>query len=575
MKKVAEHIYQRGQRGILYIRRRIPRAIRTAYPQEKTHITLSLGTSDLREGKVRARAELQLIDAEFEKKQHECDLGRASWAPKSISSLTDEQLRLIGQSWMSNVLVGDEKRRHEGLDDEDFDELGAKLMTQRAYFGRLLAQGKTESVLRPLFEYLSLCGMDYVPSEDEAKRAGFLFTRAVVETLDHQLARQGGGVLHTDTVAPEIPHPLEVVKGVGQVKNSVVTGGGPTWDEVFELWRDYVFNRPKSTTIAAQTPWRDLRQFVEKQGVMLPGNVTALQMTEFTQSMSARGLAVPTMNERISKIKAIYKIAVGRHKLEANPAADTLGFKESSVRKRVKRRLPFTESDLAVIFSSQIFIDHKRSSGQSGEASYWLPILSNYTGARPEELAGLALSDIQHEPDLGWYIRLVDSPTEDESDLFDEPAVPVSHQRTLKNSPSVRRVPMAQELIDLGLLRYIEWLRNRGSVVLFPTLKKDWHEKLSGSFSKFFGRYKIHLGIKDPRKVFYSFRHTMKNLLEQAEFPTKYLQRFLGHTSGDGAVTDGYGSDLPLKIMFEHFSRIRFPAIAAKPWQLGTGSVRF
>ena len=246
MKAVAEHIYQRGKRGILYIRRRIPDAIRTAYPQKTTHITLSLGTSDLREGKVRARAELQRIDEEFEKKQHACELGRAAWAPKTISSLTDEQLQHIGKSWLSNVLVGDEKRRQEGLDDEDFDELGAKLMTQRVHFGRLLAQGKTESVLRVLFEYLSLCGMNYVPSEDEAKRAGVLFTRAVVETLDHQLVRQGGGVLHTDSIPSQMAHPLTVVTGIGSANGSDKAEGGPTWDEVFELWRTYVADRPKS-----------------------------------------------------------------------------------------------------------------------------------------------------------------------------------------------------------------------------------------------------------------------------------------------------------------------------------------
>ncbi|UCU97781.1 DUF6538 domain-containing protein [Acidovorax radicis] len=274
MKAVAEHIYQRGKRGILYIRRRIPDAIRMTYPLKTTHITLSLGTSDLREGKVRARAELQRIDAEFEEKQQKCGMGCASWAPKSISSLTDEQLQLVGQSWLSNVLAGDEKRRQEGLDDEDFDELGVKLSTQRAYFGRLLAQGKTEGVHRPLFEYLSLCGIDYVPSEEEAKRAGFLFTRAVVETLDHQLVRQGG-VLHTDSIPSQPPHPLTVVAGIGSVDSSDKVEGGPTWDEVFELWRTYVADRPKSTSIAAQTPWRDLQRFVKEKEVVFPGDVTA------------------------------------------------------------------------------------------------------------------------------------------------------------------------------------------------------------------------------------------------------------------------------------------------------------
>ena len=74
--------------------------------------------------------------------------------------------------------------------------------------------------------------------------------------------------------------------------------------------------------------------------------------------------------------------------------------------------------------------------------------------------------------------------------------------------------------------------------------------------------------------MLYSFRHSLKDLMEIAEVPSKYLQRLLGHTTGDGAVTDGYGSDLPFERVAEHFARIRFPAIPATPWQPGRGFVR-
>jgi integrase len=205
-----------------------------------------------------------------------------------------------------------------------------------------------------------------------------------------------------------------------------------------------------------------------------------------------------------------------------------------------------------------------------------------YTGARPEELAGLALDDLREEPHEGWYLNIIDRPCAEDRDLFDdEPAtkkpkrgivepddgVPESHRRTLKTAASVRRVPVARELIELGFLRYVEWVRSSGSTVFFPTLRKDWHGKLSGSFGKFFGRYLRDLAITDRRKVLYSFRHNMKDLLEAAGFPPKYLRRFLGHTSGDGAVTDGYGSDVPFEVMAQHFARVRFPSIPALPWQ--------
>ena len=66
----------------------------------------------------------------------------------------------------------------------------------------------------------------------------------------------------------------------------------------------------------------------------------------------------------------------------------------------------------------------------------------------------------------------------------------------------------------------------------------------------------------------------MKDLLESAGMRSKYVKRFLGHASGDGAVTDGYGSDVPLKRIARRFARVRFPKIPALPWQLPDKSYR-
>ncbi len=41
----------------------------------------------------------------------------------------------------------------------------------------------------------------------------------------------------------------------------------------------------------------------------------------------------------------------------------------------------------------------------------------------------------------------------------------------------------------------------------------------------------------------------MKDFMESAGIESKYLQRILGHTTGDGRITDGYGSDLPLALI--------------------------
>lgn len=567
MKAISENVYARGKLGTLYVRRRIPAAIRAAYPPHQEHIVRSLGTTDRRSAKEKARTENARIDEEFRAKRQELDLSHASLAPKSIAKLDDEHLQAVAKFWLRQVLMTDEQQRQAGLDDDEFEELGQKLTEQRAELGRMLAQGKSLSIYPALHAFLFLCGLDFNPDLDEAKRASYAFLRTVIETLEHQLRRQRGDVVDTDQVAPAVQHPLTIIAP----ERAPVDTNLPTWDAVFEAWHVYVDNRPKPTTLSSQTAWRDLQRFAKARGVKMPGEVMPELMTAFVEDMRPR-LSVSTLNERLTKIRGIYKIAVGKHLLKGNPAAGTLGVKESSANKRKKRRLPFDSADLQRIFGSEVFTQHKRSRGQSGEASYWIPLLMFYTGARPEELAGLALSDLVHDPKLGWSLRIVDRLCDDDVDLFDD-EVPESHRRTLKNAVSTRRIPVAPELIELGLLRYVEWLRERKATVLFPTLKKDFHGKLSGSFSKFFGRYKRALGITDKRKVLYSFRHCMKDTLEAAGVPSKYLQRLLGHTTGDGHVTDGYGSDLPFNRLASYFADAKFPAIPARPWAPGCGSV--
>lgn len=557
MKSITESIYERGKHGTKYLRVRIPKSVRPAYPQRCTHITLSLGTTDLKEAKVLARSHRARLDAEFERVRQR---------------LVDRQSALYTrQSCESKVAVG-------RLDGDSFSHVQA--MTNQAPAGGATSVGidlgsRSVETQSKLDAYVKELGVDRVLSCLESYSA---FQR--ISKAGSQEGPQALPVAALSLPAgldPQAQVPAEASNGPLEPRKLSGEGKAPPgWDEVFAIWRDFVPDRPRSTAIAAQTPWRDLQRFKVKRDsgreCKTPAEVTAEDMTAFAQDMRARDLAVDTINERLSKIKAIFKIAVGRHILTENPAQNTLGFKESSVQKRKKRRLPFDQDDLSTIFGSEVFTKHRRSGGQSGEASYWIPVLMFYTGARPEEVAGLAIQDIKQDPEYGWYLDLIDRPSGEDLDLFGE--VPSGHRRTLKNGHSIRRVPVAQQLIDLGLLRYADWLRQQGHTVFFPTLQKDWHGKLSGAFSKFFGRYLRALGINDERKVMYSFRHTLKDLLEQARVPTKYLQRVLGHTSGDGTVTDGYGSDVPFEILVDYFKGVRFPVVPAKPWEQGRGKVR-
>jgi integrase len=270
---------------------------------------------------------------------------------------------------------------------------------------------------------------------------------------------------------------------------------------------------------------------------------------------------------------------MGRAMLQENPAERTLGIKVPSHMKGREKRKPFSPAELQTIFGSPIYTQQLRSRGQSGEATYWIPVLMLYTGARPEELAGLRVEDVMHESTVGWYLNVTDLPGPEDTDLFEPPQKGATgsaehageERRHLKNVASRRQIPLASELERLGLLRYVEWVKQQGSSSLFPTLTPDTHGKLSGAHSKFFGRLKRRLGINSPYKTLYSLRHNMKDFLEAANVPTRYLKRLLGHTTGDGTVTDGYGSGLPLEQLADHFSKVTFPGIPAQPWMPGKG----
>ena len=89
----SESVHARGKHGNLYVRRRIPAAIRAAYPAHQEHIVRRLGTSDRGAAKELARAEDTRIDIEFRQKRQELDLSRASLSAKRIAKLDDEQPR--------------------------------------------------------------------------------------------------------------------------------------------------------------------------------------------------------------------------------------------------------------------------------------------------------------------------------------------------------------------------------------------------------------------------------------------------------------------------------------------------
>jgi hypothetical protein len=230
MKVLTENIYLRGANRIAYVRRRIPTAIRAASPPNVTHIVRSLGTADVKQAKILGRKELSLIDEEFEQKREQLDLGQASVSSKRIAKLSARQLDNTVQFFMRSVLQSDEHKRQDRLTDDEYDDISERLNSQRTELGRTLAQGKAMKLLPALRGLLHLCGLDYAPDEEEAKRASYAFLRGVISTLDHQISRQNGNIVDTDLVAPHGLHPLQTIAP----ERAPTPSSLATWEKVFD-----------------------------------------------------------------------------------------------------------------------------------------------------------------------------------------------------------------------------------------------------------------------------------------------------------------------------------------------------
>lgn len=143
----------------------------------------------------------------------------------------------------------------------------------------------------------------------------------------------------------------------------------------------------------------------------------------------------------------------------------------------------------------------------------WATLIGIYTGARLGEIAQLHLTDIRQQDGIWCF------------DINDEGAT-----KNLKAPASRRLVPIHRELIQAGLLDYVQSMKDRNVERLFPDFsyssKNGWGRQQSRWFNE---RLLVKLGIKSKTLVFHSLRHTVNTRLLQAGIPDPIVKAVIGH----------------------------------------------
>jgi integrase len=227
----------------------------------------------------------------------------------------------------------------------------------------------------------------------------------------------------------------------------------------------------------------------------------------------------------LSHLSTIFRWASNNGYLDSNPADGVRvdeghGYKEPS-------RVPFSQGDLKRIFGSDLF------KTKPYETKQWALLVALYTGARSSsEIARIRLCDIYEEQGVPVIMLALAS----------------------KNQHSKRLVPIHDDLVRLGFLDFVERLRRKSKERLFP----DWdpEDKINRWFLR---SYRAEVGINDRRKVFHSFRHTLKTALARYGVNRDISDLITGHKDQSvGGIYIGDASVTMVKAMAEGLNRVDF-----------------
>lgn len=166
--------------------------------------------------------------------------------------------------------------------------------------------------------------------------------------------------------------------------------------------------------------------------------------------------------------------------------------------------MPFDQNELTQIFNPDCYLNQKKP------ADFWLPLLAIFSGGRISELCQLAITDIFRDGEI-WAISINDE-----------------DYKKIKTEASRRIIPIHPVLIELGLLEYIGDARRFGGL-LFPYLTPNKFGNYSETPSERFGKYLDSLSIKDPKKVFHSFRSTANIRLKEQGVDEVTRCQLIGH----------------------------------------------
>lgn len=578
MPKLPTGLVKEAKSGVYHLRRRIPADLVASYGGKKKEIVFSLRTSDYRTAVQRHRKEEAKLTTEWEIKRE----NRARHFVKSqfeaatiINELTDADIEKICLHFRSASLHGDEMRRDDGnYAIDEILEYQSGYAEANAILKAAVAVGDYE-LLRPMLEqFLALYRYELNIPESDSRRLALAFARSAIQTNESLLQRYDG---------KDIPTPRVLV--------AQEETGGPTFSDVV---KDYMVRYEKLDKTAMLKKVRTVLPLMLE--VIGHKSIKSIRQSDIVGFFDVVQALPPRWKDvcRQKKIgaKEVAKLNLGemsKNTFDGTYLAAVNPFLEYCKTYWQDRGWPTTLTTAAIRYTgSRVDPEGQQRSFRTDELKrlfggpemlrlasstadahmYWLPIVGLFTGARINEICQINPQvDIRKDGNGVWFFDITEKSDADERVV-----------KSVKTAPSKRKVPIHSQLIKLGFLDYVEYIKKKRSKLLLPEFPPSVG-RASPKAGEWFIDFIKELGLRDDtpgaRLVgMHAFRSTFLNKAQ--ELGVVNAEVITGHASNiteivqlsggqvdkaDSQVVRNYKGELPLSNKVDILEKISFDGV--------------
>lgn len=287
----------------------------------------------------------------------------------------------------------------------------------------------------------------------------------------------------------------------------------------------------------------------------LPRNMNKLKayagktIAEVLETQPTDTMSDTTIVNYMVRVNSFFTWAVRVGHIDRNPADGIKPGKAKLVRADELRKA-YTPEDIRKLVDAFLDMrDEEKAKLKTSPDRFWIPLISLYSGLRLNEICQLNTDDVKQDEETAvWYFHV---------------EITEGDEKMIKSAAARRKVPVHNDLISLGLLKYCKCKADSGTPRLWMNLKRTdrgYHKNFINWFlgngqTKGFLRTKV---TDDGKLNFHSFRHTFINELKQKRADERILVEMAGH-SNKSMILGRYGKPYGLIEKQEVVNMLQYP----------------